>query len=259
MGHIRLGRLPTSKPWNEVVRLLRVGGSIADLAGATAKAAETELDNAKGDPGLGYTVWLLTQLPIAARTPHFAAKLVELGFDPGAEQSVLSLVAGFSNAVDRHVAGLADRTDLGELARQAASESLSAFVSGSMPSLFGSTVDDVQREVAHLATKKRFADLARDFFARLTFKTLEYYISRELPKHIGPDKAITSVDGEIAFRAALEQHCHEASLIVQEFAGGWFSKSNFRGTLNPDTAQKFADFALKKVRDELRARRAEDV
>jgi hypothetical protein len=259
MGHIRLGRLPTSKLWDEVVRHLRVGDGIAELAGATAKAAEAELDNAKGDPGLGYTVWLLSQLPLAARTSNFTARLAELGFEPGAEQSVFSLVAGLSNAVDRNIAGLSNRTDLGELARQAAAESLSTFVGGDISSLFGSSADDFQHELAQLATRKRFAAFARDFFARLTLKTIEYYISRELPKHVGPDRVIPSIDGQIAFRIALERHCHEASLIIQDFAGGWFSKSNYQGALNPAAAQSFANYALKKLRDELRARRATDV
>jgi hypothetical protein len=59
-------------------------------------------------------------------------------------------------------------------------------------------------------------------------------------------------------RSALEKHCHEAAVIVQEFAGGWFAKNNYQGTLNPTTAQNFADYALKKMCDELRARRAAD-
>jgi hypothetical protein len=88
MGHIRLGRLPSTKRWDQVVELLRVGGSIGELAAATANAAESEFQAAKGDPALAYVVWLLTQLPLAARSQQFAARLVELGFDAGAEQSV---------------------------------------------------------------------------------------------------------------------------------------------------------------------------
>ena len=114
----------------------------------------------------------------------------------------------------------------------------------------------MQRELGRLATKDRFAQLARDFFARLTQKILEYYISRELPNHVGPGKALQTIDGQIEFRDALERHCREAALIVEEFAGGWYSKSNFQGTLNPATAQGFADYALKKMRDELRKRRS---
>jgi hypothetical protein len=228
------------------------------LAAATASAAESEFQAAKGDPALAYVVWLLTQLPLAARSQQFAARLVELGFDAGAEQSILQLVAGFSRAVDRNVAGSSNRTDLGELARQAAAESLSSVVGGGTPSLFESTASELQLELGRLATRNGFARLARDFFARITQKALEYYISRELPNHVGPDNTIPSIDRQIQFRGALEKHCREASLIIEQFAGGWYSKSNFRGTLTPGSSQAFAGYALKKMRDELRARRAVD-
>ena len=258
MGHIRLGRLPATKPWNKVVELLRAGSDIGALADETANAAETELQSAKGDPSLAYTVWLLTQLPLAARSEQYRERLGELGFDAGAEESVLSLVAGFSRAVHRNVAGRNDRTDLGELALQAAAESLSKLMRGGTALLFGSDAEDVQCELSRLATKDGFAGLAREFFASLTQKTLEYYISRELPNHVGPDRTIPSIEGQVAFRSALEKHCREASEIVETFAGGWYSKSNFEGTLNPTTAQGFTDYALKKMRDELRIRRSDN-
>lgn len=256
MGHIRLGRLPSTKRWNQVVDLLRAGGNIGLLAAATAHAAESELEAARGDPTLAYVVWLLGQLPLAARTHHFTARLGELGFEAGAEQSVLRLVAGLSAAVDRHISDRANRTDFAELVRQAAAESLSSTLGSATGSLFGSTASQLQDQLARFATRNGFAHLARDFFARITKKTLEYYLSRELANHVGPDRPIASIDHEILFREALEKHCREAALIVQEFAGGWYARSNYRETLTPGSAQAFADYALKKMRDELRARRA---
>jgi hypothetical protein len=255
MGHLRLGILPKSKRWNQVVELLGANGDIAKLADATAFAAEAELEAAKGDPALAYAVWLLTQLPLAARSSHFVAQLGELGFDAGSEQSVLALTAGFSTALDRQVAGSPKLTDFGDLARQAAVESLTSLVGAGIPSLFGTSADDVQLELAKLGSKDRFARLARDFFARLTQKTLEYYISRELPNHVGPGKALESIASQIAFRSALESHCREASIIVEEFAGGWYSKANYKGAITPIQAQGFTEYALKKLRDELRMRR----
>jgi hypothetical protein len=256
MGHIRLGALPRSKRWDQVVELLRLGGGVGQLAAATAHAAESELRAAKGDPAIAHTVWLLTQLPLAARSDHFAARLGELEFDAGAERSIFDLVAGLSKAVERNMARESQRTDLGELARQAAAESVSAVLSLGTGSLFDSKASEVQRELARLATKSGFAHLARDFFARLTQKTLEYYVSRELANHVGPNRPIPSIDRQIQFREAFAKHCREAALFVEDFAGGWYSKSNFRGTLCPASAQAFADYALKKVRDELRDRRA---
>jgi hypothetical protein len=255
MGHLRLGVLPAGRRWNQVVELLATGGEIGALAEATAHAAEAEFRRASGDPALRYTVWLLTQLPLAARSPQFAARLGELGFEAGSEQSLLGLVSGLTSAIDAHVSDRGDRTDLGELARLAAAESLSAAISAGLPSLFETTAGDVRLELGKLTNKDRFAKMTRDFFARLTLKTLEYYISRELPNHVGPGKALASIDKQIEFRGALERHCREASLIVEEFAGGWYSKANYKGGITPAQAQAFTEYTLTKMRAELRARR----
>ena len=258
MGHVRLGRLRTSRKWRQVVALLDRNAEVAAIADAVATAAESELLSARGDPVLANTVWLLTQLPLAARSDRFATELVSLGFAPGSEQSLLSVVAGLSRAVDSQIGGAQPRTDFGELARQAASESLSTLVGAQLPGLFASTPADFQIELAKFATKDRFAVLARDFFTRLTFKTLDYYISRVLPDYVGPGRPLHSFDQQDEFRAGLAQHCREAAVIVEAFAGGWLSKAQFQGRLTKEATQGFTDYALKKMRDELRARRADD-
>lgn len=256
MGHVRLGKLPKSREWVQVVELLAAGSGASELAAAVAVASEEELISARGDPILGATVWLLTQLPLAARSDRFATELTSLGFAPGSEQSLLGIVAGFSGAVESQISGTAGRTDLGELARQAASESLTSLVGAQMPELFGNNPNDLRIELAKFATKDRFGRLARDFFARLTHKTLDYYLSRVLADHVGPDRAFATLQDQSRFQNAVHLHCREASFIVEQFAGGWFSKANYLGTLTRESAQNFSDYALKKVRDELRARRA---
>ncbi len=253
MGHLRLGTLPTTREWTAVVARLKAGAEIAELAGATALAAENALENAKADPGLGYAVWLLTQLPLAARSDQFANRLVELGFSVEANESLLALTSEFTLALDKHIAGRPGRTDLGEMARQAALETLTAAIGPRLPTMFTAS-DDLRLELSRLATKIQFGTLARDFFARLTNRTLEYYLSRELPNHVGPGRSFSNLAEQTEFRSAMYRHCSEVSLIVEDFAGGWFSKGAFNRTLNPETAQAFAAYCLKKLRDELRAR-----
>jgi hypothetical protein len=64
------------------------------------------------------------------------------------------------------------RTDLGEMAQMAAVESLTAIVGPTLPSLFGATTEDVQRAIGRLAGGDRFSTLSREFFARLTQRSL---------------------------------------------------------------------------------------
>ena len=256
MGHVRLKRLPASRKWGQVVELLvRGGATVADLAGASADAADTALQSAQRDPALTHSLWLLTQLPLAARSPDFVAATRALNIRIS-DGSLVDVVAAFSNAVDDATSRLSGRTDLGEMARLAAAETLSSVVGADLPALFGSTPPDVRLALGKLAAPDRFAVLARDFFARLTQKHLDYYLSRTLSAHVGPGKPIATVADHSAFNAALEQHCREAARIVQAFAGGWFSKTNFRGGITPAKTRAFIAVALSKITAELRQRRA---
>jgi hypothetical protein len=153
MGHVRLGVLPAGKQWAKVVRLLTDGADVPELADAVAIAAEGEIIAARGDPALASAVWLLTQLPLAARSDRFAAELVALGFPQGSHTSLVNIVAGFTAAVSSQVATAQGRTDLGVLAQQAAAETLSTLVGSRMPSLFGTSAEDTRVELAKFATK----------------------------------------------------------------------------------------------------------
>ena len=79
MGHVRLGVLPKSRKWRQVVDELRLGAGIGEIAGLAAEAAETSLRAAAGDPAFLHSFWLLTQVPLAARGPVFAEDLAASG------------------------------------------------------------------------------------------------------------------------------------------------------------------------------------
>jgi hypothetical protein len=257
MGHIRLKRLPATRKWQEVVGLLLAGAPVEQIALATSNAAQAALQGARRDPVLAYSLWLLTQLPLAARTGDFQRAASRLGLDIGSDSSLLNVVAAFSDAVDHATANASDRTDLGEMARKAASESLTVIAGADLSSLFGPTSEDVRVALARLAAPDRFARLARDFFARLTRHHLDYYLSRTLADQVGPGRRLPTVADHSTFNSALDQHCREASRIVESFASGWFSKTNYKGGITPEKARNFAFVALGKIAAELRQRQAE--
>jgi len=222
-------------------------------------AAERDLKRATNDPAFVQTLWLLTQVPLAARGPDFAADLQALGLRVTDQPGLTEMVAAFTDAVDRHSRGQVGRTDLGEMAQMAAVESIVALVGQSLPSLFTPTPEEVQREIGRYASGDRFSLLAREFFARLTQRRLDYYLSRALANHIGPGARFGDDAERSAFDAALNRHCREASQIVKEFAGGWYGKHVYQEDgLQRSDIPGFADYALKKMGDELRKRRDAD-
>jgi len=118
-------------------------------------------------------------------------------------------------------------------------------------SLFSTSPADVQRAFRGLSTAKQYGALAREFFARLTRKHLTYFLSRELSNYVSGDRRFTNTDRHEAFNQALDLHCRQASRIVEEFSGDWFSKTNFEGGSTPEKIQGFVHVALRKLRGEL--------
>jgi hypothetical protein len=257
MGHVRLGRLPGTRKWKQVVALLSDGADLDIVAAASSDAAEASLARAPKDPALVQAFWLLTQIPLAARKDDFGRALRELGLPVGSNPGLFDVVAAFSAAVDRSAREVGGRSDLGEMAQLSASETLASLAGRDLPGLFGPTPDDVRLSIGKLATTDRFSDLARDFFARLTKRHLDYYLSRELSNHVGAGERFGSIAEHSAFDAALDLHCREASRIIKEFAGGWYSKKNFEAALTPAEAGSFAYVAFKKIRSELRRKRGD--
>ena len=245
MGHVRLGNLPRTRKWQQVVGLIDTGAATPEVAAATLDASKRGLEEASQDTALVQSFWLLTQLPLCAREPNYPEKLREIGITVSDAPTLMELVGGFSDSVDAHVRRAGGRTDLGEMAQMGAAETLAAAVGKGTATLFGTPAEEVRRELSRFATRKNFSSLARDFFARLTERYLTYFLSRELSNHL------SGVAANQEFREALALHCRQASRIVEEFAGGWFSKANFEGGIDQEKAAGFVQYAMKKLRDEL--------
>src|SRR4051812_46303824 len=200
MGHIRLGVLPRSRKWQQVIEELRLGSDVNTIAAVAADAAEASFQRASSDPAFLHAFWLLTQIPLAARGPAFAADLRRLGLTIGDQPSLMEVLGAFLGAVDHYAREHGGRTDLGEMAQMAAVESLSAIVGPSLTSLFGAGPEDVQRAVGRFASGGRFSQLAWEFFARLTHRSFDYYLSRELSNHVGPGERFTDDGARFSVR-----------------------------------------------------------
>jgi hypothetical protein len=256
MGHIRLGTLPRTQKWNQVVRLISGGAGVEHIAAASADAAQRGLERASDDEGLAQAFWLLTQLPQAARQGDFSERLWELGLKVSSRPTLVEIVVALTQAIDVHLQETGKRSDFSELAQHAASQSIASLAGQALPSLFGPTPADVQKAIANLGTSNNFSILARDYFSRLASHSLNYFLSRELSTHVGPSKRFVTIGDHNEFNEALDLHCREASRIIKEFAGGWYGKALQKGKrITRNDAQKFAHVAFKKLRAELRKRR----
>ena len=254
MGHLRLGDLPRTRKWKEVVALLGYGAEAEQLAIATIDAAEQAFAVAANDPGLVESLFILTQIPLAARSEDFIRSLREAGLNVSATPTLMEVLGAVADAVDGRLARKGGRTDLGEMAEMAAVETLSASCANRTPGLFSTPTADLQQAFSALATSANCSVFARSFFARLTERYLGYFLSRAYSHHVGEGKRFSTLAQQGSFEAALKRHCHEASVIVETFAGEWFSKTKWeKGNIGRDDASGFAYVALKKICAELKA------
>jgi hypothetical protein len=256
MGHIRLGTLPRTRKWRQIIELIAGGASAAQLAIATTNAVTKELSSAARDPGVVEAVWLLLRLPIAARADDFADALRGYGLNVSDTPSLMDLAAALSDTIDTRMPNCRGRTDLGEMAQMATIETVTKVVGTRAGNLFGTTPHDVHRALAGLATVKEFGLFAKQFYSRFTFRCLSYLLSKTLPAHIGADKRFRTVADQAAFTAALDTHCCEATIVLLKFSGDWFSKARFQtaGDITRERAQLYVGGAIAKLLKELRNR-----
>lgn len=257
MGHKRLSSgLPNTAPWRRVVGHIADGDTIPVIAGATTIAATAGLDQATGDAGYLETVFLLSKLALAARDGDFTGKLREAGLDVPPDPGVFELTVAVSDAVEGRMRATHRPSDIGEMARLAAVESLTSLLGNETPNLFDVSAADVQEATRGFSTVAGFSRLFHDFYGRFANRFLGYHLGRELSHHVGGNGRFPDTAAHTAFNRELAQHCSEAALIVKTYAGEWLSKQNFLSGITRQKATKFGDHCLDKLRAELLLRGA---
>ena len=243
MGHIRMGSLPGTKPWKEVVRLIGDGADVVSVADATVRASERAFAFVQDDPGFREAVWLMAQLGVAAKKSDPAGHLAAVGIELSKNTSLAEVAVALSDALDRKIDGTGRRSDFGEMAQRALVAAVSGYLENGLHGLFEATAADVNSALGKLAKKKEFGLLSGAFFAKLTKECLGYFLSKTLATHLGEGQQFVTMNQMAQFERALEKYCQEASTIVEGFGADWFSKHLFeekgdisRGSLARDSA-----------------------
>jgi hypothetical protein len=263
LGHTRLGPLPKSRSWNQVVETLtgsRLRGypvsssasRVNIIAAQTLKAARNNLARASDDAGVRYTFHLLTQIALASRHPDSRTALNEYGIALSDQSSAFDLTAEVQGAIDRYVSATAvGSTDLSEMAQQAVGEALTSLLAAKTPSLFeDADSKDLKKALRSLSTKKGFGQLGQRFFGRFIARFLNFHLSRATAAGLGAPRLQTL--GHIGeFNEALTIHCEESARIVRDFCGDWYSKTEYEQGIDLANSSRFLAVAVKKLRSEL--------
>lgn len=258
MGHQRLGSPPASKNLPQIVKMLVAGETCtADLVEAITEECNTALARALKDAAFVEALWLLVRLPQAAKADNFAEALRAIGMPVPAAPSVTDIAIGFDTAIERaqRKSG-ADITDLSEMARQAGIAALSSLTQERLPSLWEPNHEDLRTTLATFSAPEKFGELSQRFFTGFIERTIHYFLDRELPRHVGPDRLVHSVGDLATFDGAVGRHCAEATVIMRTFAKDWLGNNAFHQgkNISREDVVRFAAYASKKTSKELSIR-----
>lgn len=259
MGHIRIARIPKVKGWKEVISLLSTDeSSPGDISCVTAKAAKEYFDKIKTDPALVFSYWLLTQITYKAKTVAFADELSKIGLNIGEVTSALGFLSNIANFSRVQIKLRGESFPLSEFAQLSLREVLTETIGEHSKSLFGTTNEDVRLACRRYSNPNQFAKLARLYFSKITNRILQFFVSKESPNQVGKGRKFEDVSKLTDFNTALEGYCFQSAKIVEEFAGGWYSKRNWQGEISETDAQGFVAVAMRKLRAEIAREDLED-
>jgi len=258
MGHTRLGKLPCTRKWREVVELIAAGADAAQIAEATLRVAELAFSYkyVSRDDGYNEAVWLVTQLGLSAKAPDPLHYLRDRGIDVQGQATLLGLMGALSESMDSAIERGGTRSDLGELAHRALVDAVGTTLRPKVDGqLFGIAPEVFKSALAELRKPREFAQLSRNFFSRLTRECMDYYLSQTLNTHVGEGHRFASTNEKAQFDEALAVHCREASRIVEQYSADWFSRHSYEenGEISRESVQGFASWAMKKMTAELKA------
>ena len=200
MGHSRIGTLPRTRRWDEVVELIATGADASTVADTTLWAAQKALGVVQDDPGFREAMFLMVQLALAGSQKDAVEHLAGVGVEMEGGFSAADLAAAISAAIDRKMAARGQRQDWGEISRESLVSAACAYVAESGQMLFEAERSDLTANLHRLHRTEEFGRFGRGFFATLANKCLNYFLSKTLGTHVGPERRFATMN-HVAERA----------------------------------------------------------
>ncbi len=98
-----------------------------------------------------------------------------------------------------------------------------------------------------------------EFLAALLGRAVSYYLTKELPLQLGPDRRFKSLTELNEFEDEIRVWSRERAQIASDFSGAWLSKTRYRsGEPTLQAAKTYLRYALAKVGSEVAAHHRED-
>jgi len=255
MGHERVGLLPKSKRWTDLVGQMRSAQSegvpVANIAAKTLQNVRKQYETLFRDDAVKAIFKFLVTFSRACHAPNPQDDLKNSGINLPSESTLLSVARALRESVPTQYAA----SEYGQLALAAAADAIGHWhkqnATTQLP-LFqpSNRFFDSWRD---LGTGAGFCELARLYFGKLTERYLNYFLDR------AASLTAPSIQQREQFQHAIQthvddvsKHAFETAKITQSFAAGWFTAHTREGLPDPREIEGFLAVAFGKLRDELR-------
>ena len=254
MGHERVGFLPRSRRWRDIVEA--IGQSIPSgepdnlppLAAETLECVRARYLRIHNDRGVGAAFGFLVVLTGSEKDAD-RGKLTGVSIDLEGNPLPVRLAASLNEWVRLN----RDSAEYAEIARRAGADTITSWTykQRRQPSLFGAA-DNALEIWKNGRSAEGFCEISRIFFASFTERYLRYFLEREASSRFD------NIDAREQFSELLRkhldkvsQHAFETAKITQSFAAGWYN-NHVRGRCPSDSEiRDFLRLCFQKIREEL--------
>lgn len=255
MGHERLGLLPKTRKWNDLVREISMmdGDAVQSsaIAAHTLRNVRTRYSALIRDSTVFAALKFLVVFSYSFKHENPLSILESHNIILPEEPTLLSVVKAMRASVSSVES---DSLEYQQLAISAAADALSdwhALHQTSQLTLLDSMGEQYD-PWRNLGNGSGFCELARLYYSNLTEKYLNYFLERTASDTI-PDierRQLFRKDMECHFDA-VSKHAFETSKITQSFAAGWFNKNIQVGMPEDSAIRKFIYKSFGKLQSEL--------
>lgn len=254
MGHERIGYLPKSKKWRQIVKEIANftadGDTISHIANQTTKNVLKRYDNIEADKGVLAAfkfIILLTQAPRQNNSSEFLAT-------QGIQLSKNFNLLGLSKAIRAFIESNSESKEYSAFANHALIETVSQW----------SKQNKIQQQIQFesnnnsfdewrsAADDRGFCELSRMFFSNFTDNYLRYFLEREASANIDNlfdrDLFNKKLDQHLS---EISKHAFETAKITQSFSAGWYNKNVKNEIPSNEKIKSFVSFCFKKLNSEI--------
>lgn len=254
MGHERVGLLPHSKRWRDVVAQMAsstgTAEEVADLAEATLNNVRSRLRQVSSDDGVSAAFQFLIALAKNTASSEHSAVSNSPQIDFDGSPTTLRLVSELRTWVDQHQGS----KEYADLAKKACADAMVLWSEQQRQqgSLFGD--GNESKGVWQKADSGAgFCEVARLFFSKFTERYLNYFLGREASSAASGAVERDALETQLRSHVdGISRYAFESARITQSFAAGWYNQHARNSIPSESEIKGFLAVAFGKMREELR-------